>query len=96
MGYQATFKKLREIVTSDNATDAQRTAARSALKKLFRDEITDTLDEMADRGPEYEKLTAQLSAVVDKIKANQFTEAMTEVDKTVSDINNAAAGTTGG
>lgn len=90
MGYQEERGRLEELATSDDVTQEQRDAAAEVLLKLFDDQIGAILNKMKARTQEYNAFISKLKGVVGKIEANQITDAMAEMDKTVTNINNAA------
>ena len=92
MSYQEELNRLQEVITSDNSTEKQRKAAREAKKKLIDNSIDEAFARFEERTDEYNTLIGRLKDVVDRIKANQLTTVMGDLDVVMKDIQAAASG----
>lgn len=92
MSYQEELNRLQKVITSDNSTEEQRKVAREAKKKLIDKSIDEAFASFEERTNEYTTLIRRLKDVVDRIKANQLTNAMEDFDAVIKDIKAAASG----
>lgn len=92
MSYQEELNRLQKVITSDNSTEKQRKAAREAKKKLIDNSIDAAVASFEERTDEYNTLIGKLKDVVDRIKANQLTTVMGDLDVVMKDIQAAASG----
>lgn len=92
MSYQKELNRLQKVITSDNSTEKQRKAAREAKKKLIDNSIDEAFARFEERTDEYNTLIGRLKDVVDRIKANQLTTVMGDLDVVMKDIQAAASG----
>lgn len=91
MSLQDELDRLDEISNS-GATAEQRQKAADAFEKLIDGAIADAWTEIENRTAEYGVLLARLTQIVDDISANRLTSAIDDINGVLTDIQNAANG----
>jgi hypothetical protein len=90
MGYSEELVRLQKIITSDSSSEDQREKAREVKKRLIDDAIDQAFLSLEKTTEEYEKYMEKLKGVVNRIKANELTGVMEDLDRIVKGIKEAA------